>query len=269
MSDRIQVATDGVVATLSLTGPNGVNTMDEDFFHDLADVVAGLEADDAVRAIVVRGTGGHFSYGLDLPALAPKLAGLRDAGVRERLGFRDYILRGQQGMRALAACAKPTIAAIDGWCIGGGLGLAAACDVRVAGPSARFSLREGKVGVVADMGSLQWLAGVVGEGHLRQLALTARDIDVAWAERIGLVNEVHADPDALFAAARELAEEMAANSPVVLRGIKDVLEDARRDRVDRGLRAVAEWNGAYLPGRDVTEALQAFAEGRQPVYVGA
>jgi enoyl-CoA hydratase len=269
MSTRINVAVDDSVASIELTGPAGFNTMDEQFFYDLAGVVAGLDEDDAIRAVVIVGAGGHFSYGLDLPALAPKLAGLRDAGVRERLAFRDFILRGQQGMRAIAACTKPTIAAIDGWCIGGGLGLASACDVRIATTSARFSLREGRVGVVPDMGSLQWLAGVVGEGHLRQLALTAGDIDAVRALRIGLVNDLYDGSEALAAAARALATQMATNSPVVVHGIKDVLEDARRVRIDAGLRAVAEWNAAYLPGHDVAEAMTAFAEGRSPVYVGA
>ncbi|GAB4008879.1 crotonase/enoyl-CoA hydratase family protein [Nocardioides ultimimeridianus] len=269
MSARMSVVADGPVATLLLTGPTGTNAMDEQFFYDLATTVEGLDADEGVRAIVVRGTGGHFSYGLDLPSLAPTLVGLRDAGVRERLAFRDFILRGQRGMRAVATCTKPTIAAIDGWCIGGGLGLASACDFRIATSRARFSLREGRVGVVADMGSLQWLAGIVGDGHLRQLALTGADVDAARALRMGLVNDVYDDADTLTAAARDLALEMTASSPIVLRGIKDVLEDERRSRIDRGLRAVAEWNAAYLPGQDVTEAMQAFAEGRRPVYVGA
>lgn len=267
--DRVRVARDGDLATVTLTGPGGVNTMSRSFFDELPDVVADLEQDDDVRAVVFTGDGGHFSYGLDLADLAPVLAGMQGAvGARERLGFRDFVLAGQQSMRAVAACTKPTVAAVDGWCIGGGLALASACDVRVATAGARFAMREVRLAVVADMGSLQWLAGIVGDGHLRQLALSGAPLAADRAERIGLLNEVVADSAALLPAARGLAATFTANSPLVLRGIKDVLEAERRARVDAGLRGVAEWNAAYLPEHDLGEAVRAFAEGREPVFAG-
>ena len=130
-------------------------------------------------------------------------------------------------------------------------------------------MREVKVAIVADLGSLQRLAGIVGEGHLRELAFTGKDIDAARAEKIGLVNDVHPDQDAVLAAARELAAEIAANPPLVVQGTKDVLGHEREQRVADGLRYVAAWNAAFLPSKDLGEAVAAFMERRPPRFTGA
>ncbi|HEX4058120.1 MAG TPA: enoyl-CoA hydratase-related protein [Galbitalea sp.] len=160
------------------------------------------------------------------------------------------------------------MSAIDGWCIGGGIDLVAATDIRLATSSAKLSVRETKVAIVADLGSLQRLVGIIGDGHLRELALTGGDIDAARAERIGLVNTVYPDAGALHAAALELANEIAANSPLVVRGVKDVLDAERAPRVEAGLRFVAAWNAAFLPSKDLGEAFAAFAERRPAEFTG-
>ena len=142
----------------------------------------------------------------------------------------------QAAVTALAECTKPVIAAVSGWCIGGGLDLIAAADIRLASEDAKFSLREAKVAIVADIGSLQRLPGIIGEGNLRELAFTAKDIDAARAERMGLVNEVFADQEAVLAAAHAMAREIASNPPLVVQGIKDVLEQRTSPAVADGLR---------------------------------
>ena len=147
------------------------------------------------------------------------------------------------------------IAAVSGWCIGGGVDVVAAADIRLASADAKFSVREVKVAIVADLGSLQRLAGIIGEGHLRELAYTGKDIDAARAEKIGLVNDVYPDQDAVLAAARELAAEIAANPPLVVQGVKDVLGHEREREVADGLRYVAAWNAAFLPSKDLGEAV--------------
>jgi enoyl-CoA hydratase len=192
-----------------------------------------------------------------------------DALAGPRTDFLGKIRILQQSVTAVAACRKPVIAAVSGWCIGGGVDVIAAADIRLASADAKFSVREVKVAIVADLGSLQRLAGIVGEGHLRELALTGKDIDAARAEKIGLVNDVHADQDALLAAARELAAEIAANPPLVVQGTKDVLGHEREQRVADGLRYVAAWNAAFLPSKDLGEAVQAFTERRPPEFTGA
>lgn len=265
----LDVARDDHVATVTLAGPDGKSVMDEAFFLGLEATFVALDAEEDVRAVVLTGAGGNFSYGLDLKqafeTFAP-LLGRTDAG--PRVEFLQLIRRWQATLDAVARCRKPTIAAISGWCIGGGIDLAAACDVRVAAQDATFSVREARMAIVADLGSLQRLVGIIGDGHLRELALTAEDFDAARAERIGLVNALHADADATLAAAQEVAARMAANSPLVLQGVKDVLDAERGPRVEAGLRYTAVWNSAFLLSDDFQEALGAFMERRPPDYKG-
>ena len=267
----LQVERTGHIAEVTLLGPGKGNAMGPDFWRELPEVFASLDADTDVRAIVLTGSGDHFSYGLDLPAmmgdLGPALGG-GTAGAAERTALLGSIRRLQAAITAVAECRTPVVAAISGWCIGGGVDLIAAADMRVASADARFSVREVKVAIVADLGSLQRLTGIIGDGHLRELALTGKDIDASRAERIGLVNDIYPDRDATLAAVRELAEEIAGNSPLVVRGVKDVLNHDREPRVEAGLRYVAAWNSAFLPSQDLTEAVTAFAERRAPRFTG-
>ena len=150
--------------------------------------------------------------------------------------------------------ARPTIAAIHGWCIGGGVDLITAVDIRYASADAKFSVREVKLAIVADMGSLARLPQILSDGQLRELALTGKDIDAARAEKIGLVNEVFADAEATLAAAHATAAEIAANPPLTVHGVKEVL-DQQRSAVSASLRYVAAWNSAFLPSKDLTEGI--------------
>ncbi|MBB3051077.1 enoyl-CoA hydratase [Prauserella isguenensis] len=264
------VRRDGHVAEVTLLGPAKGNAMGPDFWRELPLVFRALDADPDVRAIVLTGSGQHFSYGLDLNAMLPGwsefLAGDAQAGPRTR--FLDEVRTMQEAVSSVAKCRTPVVAAVAGWCIGGGVDLIAGADIRLASADARFSVREVKVAIVADIGSLQRLGAVIGEGHLRELALTGKDIDAARAERIGLVNDTYADRDALLAAARALGAELAANPPLVVRGIKDVLSMGTEQQVDAGLRYVSAWNAAFLPSKDLGEAVQAFLEKRPPHFTG-
>ncbi|AXB48406.1 crotonase/enoyl-CoA hydratase family protein [Amycolatopsis albispora] len=266
----LKVDRDGHVAEVTLLGPGKGNAMGPDFWRELPLVFRALDADPEVRAVVLTGSGKHFSYGLDLPAMmpnwAPLLAG--DALAKPRTAFLDEIRVLQDAVTSVARCRKPVVAAVSGWCIGGGVDVISAADVRLASAEAKFSVREVKVAIVADLGSLQRLATIVGEGHVRELALTGKDIDAARAERIGLVNDVYPDQDAVLAAARELAAEIAANPPLVVQGTKDVLSVNTERQVADGLRYVSAWNAAFLPSKDLAEAAQAFLERRAPQFRG-
>lgn len=267
----LRVERTGQIAEVSLLGPGKGNAMGPDLWRELPEAFATLDAEPEVRAIVLTGSGEHFSYGLDLPAMMGDLApalGSGTAGASARTELLETVRRLQAAITSVAKCRTPVVAAVSGWCVGAGVDLIAAADVRVASADAKFSVREVKVAIVADLGSLQRLAGIIGDGHLRELAFTGKDIDAARAERIGLVNDVYPDRDAALAAARELAEEIAANSPLVVRGVKDVLDHDREPRVEAGLRYVAAWNAAFLPSEDLTEAVTAFAERRPPRFTG-
>lgn len=254
------------IAEVTLTGPGKGNAMGPDFWRDLPVVFDILDGDDDVRAVILRGDGPNFSYGLDLPAVMGDLVAGDAAADRARL--LDTIQRMQAAVTRVQTCRKPVIAAVRGWCIGGGLDLIAACDIRLCSADARFSLREARMAIVADIGSLQRLPPIIGEGHTRELAYTGKDIDAQRALRIGLVNEVYDGADGLLAAARALAAEIAGNAPLAVQGSKRVLNETQGKSVEEGLRYVALWNAAYLHTEDLGEAMRAFVEKRPPEFKG-
>lgn len=260
------------VAVVHLCGPGRGNMMGLAFWAELPQLFGALDADDSVRAVVLAGEGKSFSTGLDVQEVLGSWLGKLGPGAPAQAAQRSQlhgIIRGlQDSVTSLASCRKPVIAAVHGWCIGGGVDLISAADVRLASQDARFSVREARLAIVADVGSLQRLRGIIGEGQLRELALTAKDIDAQRAEKIGLVNDVFADQEALMAAALAMAGEMAANSPLAVAGTKMVLNEEREENIARGLRHVALWNSSFLHSEDLIEAVTALGEGRPGVFTG-
>jgi enoyl-CoA hydratase len=268
--ESVTVDIEGHVAQVTLVGPGKGNAMGPAFWAEIPEVFANLDADHNVRAIVLTGSGRNFSYGLDLPAMGGTLSGVLggDGSVRPRADFHATVLRMQGAITAVADCRTPTIASVHGWCIGGGVDLISAVDLRYASADAKFSVREVKLAMVADVGSLARLPLILNDGHLRELALTGKDIDAARAEKIGLVNDVYDDAEASLAAAHRTAAEIAANPPLTVRGVKDVLDQQRIARVSESLRYVAAWNAAFLPSKDLTEGITATFEKRKPQFTG-
>ena len=262
------------VAQVTLLGPGKGNAMGPAFWAEMPVVFGELDADPEVRAIVLAGSGKHFCFGLDLLSMGGSLPSVdgsgsgNEASAGPRAKFHTELKRLQASISAVADCRTPTIAAIQGWCIGGGVDLISAVDIRYASADAKFSVREVKLAIVADVGSLARLPYIISDGHLRELALTGKDIDAARAEKIGLVNEVYPDPEAALAAAHATAAEIAANSPLTVRGVKYVLDEQRIDQVAASLRYVAAWNAAFLPSRDLKEAVTAMFEKRPPNFTG-
>jgi enoyl-CoA hydratase len=265
MSEHLSVAVADHVATVTLLRP----TMPPAFFAAIGEAFRALSADREVRAVVVRSSAKGFSFGLDLPAAFQEHGALFAGGTAaNRNELLALIRRLQASFEAVASCPVPVICAVHGSCIGGGLDLAAACDVRLCSAEAKFSLREVKVAIVADLGSLQRLPPIIGVGHTRELAFTGKTIDAARAERIGLVNEVFATPEELFAGAAAMAREIARNPPLTVRGVKDVLAHSEGRPVAEGLEYVAAYNSAFLASEDLGEAMAAFLEKREPNYRG-
>jgi len=273
MGDTYQslaVDVDGHVAQVTLLGPGKGNAMGPAFWAELPSAFASLDADPDVRAIVLTGSGRNFSYGLDLPAMGDTLSPMLADGAlaKPRAEFHTRLRSMQQSITTVADCRTPVIASIHGWCIGGGVDLISAVDIRYASADAKFSVREVKLAIVADVGSLARLPLILSEGHLRELALTGKDIDAARAEKIGLVNDVYADAEASLAAAHTTAKEIAANPPLVVQGVKDVLDEQRTAQVSASLRYVAAWNSAFLPSKDLTEGITAIFAKRAPEFTG-
>lgn len=268
--ESVAVDVDGHVAQVTLLGPGKGNAMGPAFWAELPVVFDALDADPQVRAIVLTGSGKHFSYGLDLAAMGGTLASVMADGAtaKPRADFHAHLKTMQQAITTVADCRTPVIASVHGWCIGGGVDLISAVDIRYASADAKFSVREVKLAIVADVGSLARLPLILNDGHLRELALTGRDIDAARAEKIGLVNDVFDDAEASLAAAHATARDIAANPPLVVNGIKDVLDEQRTAAVSASLRYVAAWNSAFLPSKDLSEGITAMFAKRPPEFTG-
>jgi enoyl-CoA hydratase len=243
------------------------------FWSELPVAMAELSEDPRVRTVVVAAKGPHFSVGLDLKAMASVLgeganSQARSSRAARAASARLEIKRMQASISSVADCPKPVVAAVHGYCIGGGVDLVTACDIRLASEDASFSVRETKMAIVADLGSLQRLPRIIGAGHLAELAFTGKDISAARAQQIGLVNEVLPDAGAVVKGAQEMAAEIASNSPLVVQGTKTVIRAADRAAIAEGLDYVAVWNSGFLQSDDLTEALTAFMEKRAPKFTG-
>jgi enoyl-CoA hydratase len=274
-SEVLTVERDGAVATLWLDRPEARNAMGPDFWADLPAVMGELSDDPQVRVVVIAAKGPHFSVGLDLKAMASLLMSGSDAGTGAKpsraslaASSRRQIFKMQASISSVADCPKPVIAAVHGYCIGGGVDLISACDIRLASADASFSVREVKMAIVADLGSLQRLPGIIGSGHVAELAYTGKDISATRAREIGLVNDVAPDPESVHKAAQELAVEIASNSPLAVQGTKAVLRASEDQSVAEGLDYVATWNSGFLQSDDLTEALTAFLEKRPGKFTG-
>jgi len=265
----VRVRFEGHLAEVELLGPGKGNAMGPDLWRELPQAMAAVNAHGEARAAVLYGKGDHFTYGLDLPGmmgeLGPHLTGGKAAQRLQLLGLIEEL---QGAIQAVADSRVPVVSALWGWCIGGGIDLVCATDVRVAAADARFSVRETRIAMVADLGTLQRLPRVVGPGHARQLAYTGEDIDADRALRIGLVNDVLPDAAATLAHARQLASRIAENSPLAVQGAKKVMDWSADRPVKDGLDYVAAWNAAFLASDDLGEAMQAFLEKRAPVFRG-
>lgn len=250
---------DGIVVLTLDRADLSVNALGRPVLGELQEIVERLSFEPPQGLVIRSGKPASFVVGADLNEFAAYEA----SGT-----VLDVIEYGQRVFQELARLPCPTVAAIHGACIGGGLDLAAACDVRLASADAKISLREVKVAIVADLGSLQRLPAIIGQGHTRELAFTGKTIDAARAMRIGLVNDVLATPEELSAAAEAMAREIAGNPPLTVRGVKDVLAAGEGKTAAEGLAYVAAYNAAFLASEDLGEAMAAFLQKREPQYKG-
>lgn len=252
------VALDGPVARIDFNRPERANALTLAMWHELGAAFRWADASTAVRIVVLAGRGRHFSAGIDLEFLAELRAGLGEAGPgRQQEALRETILGLQATVTAIEDCRKPVIAQIAGACIGGAVDIACACDLRYASADARFSVKELDLAIVADLGTLQRLPRLVGDGVARELIYTAREFGAEEAARIGFVSAVLPDAAALAARVAEVAAAIAAKSPLAVRGVKHALAYSREHGVADGLAQVAALNASLLLAPDVAEAVAA------------
>ncbi|MGD2061434.1 MAG: enoyl-CoA hydratase-related protein, partial [Acidimicrobiia bacterium] len=251
--EHVEVEKDGHVATLWLNRPEKLNALSEDMWADIPTAVDELDADDQTRVIVLAGRGDAFTVGIDINMLS----GLQPTGASPAVGNLELyrtIKRLQRTVSCFAETTKPVIAAVHGYCLGAGTNLISACDIRLASADALFSIRETKMGLVADIGALQRLPAIVGNGVVAEMAMTGSDYPAEWALDQRLVNQVFPDAEALMAGATELAKRIAANSPLVTQGIKQILQANDGRTIEQALDYMAQWNSSFLISNDLTEA---------------
>jgi enoyl-CoA hydratase len=258
------------IAWVFLNRPEKKNAMNPPAWQEIKQIFADIDKDPDVRAVIIAAKGPCFSAGIDLIGMMPELPELMDptqkGGVKWKLIPKIKDL--QDAISCIEWCRKPVIAAIHNYCIGAGLDMTTACDIRLATEDAIFSLREAAVGFVADVGVLQRLPLIVGQGHARELAYTAKNISAARAKEMLLVNEVYADQATLMENAEKMALEIAANSPLAVQASKDVLNYGIGRTVDDGLNYVASISANIIPSDDLMEAVTAFTEKRKPKFTG-
>ncbi len=247
----------GGVAHLEMNRGDKANAMSPDFWADLPRLAGELGRDPSVRVVVLSGRGKHFSGGMDLGAFQGILGLTSAEPGRGAEALYELIRRFQAALSSLEELRVPVIAAIQGVCLGGGVDLACACDIRIASAEARFGIEEIEIGMAADVGTLQRLPRLIPPSIVRELAYTGRRFSAEEARSWGFVNAVHDSPEATLAAALDLAREIAAKSPLAITGIKRAVTYARDHSVADSLDQIALWNAGALRPEDLMKAIQA------------
>ena len=253
------------VAHIRLNRPEALNTMILPFWRDMVAVFDAVDSDAAVRAAIISSTGRHFTAGLELSVMGSFADREGDAGRRgERL--RRSVLDMQESFSVIDRCRVPVIAAVQGACIGGGVDLISACDIRLCSADAYFRIQEINIGMAADVGTLQRLPHLMPAGLVRELAYTGRPLSAEEAHAVGLVNSVHDDAEVLLAAAMEMGADIAAKSPLAITGTKQMLNYARDHSIDDGLNHIATWQAAMIQTEDVARQIKANAAKTQAEF---
>jgi len=262
----IEVSTEDHVATVALNRKESLNALSMELATEITQVFHEVGGIDDVWVVILKSNARIFSAGLDL----------KDAMSRGMIGnprnMLDIPLHDKdifECCHAIEECKKPVIAAVNGMCVGAGLDIISSCDLRLCTEDASFSLREARIGIVADMGVLQRLPFIIGQASTRQMAYTGRFFSAAEVERMGLVLEVCPDQDALMTAAQKLAEEIKESAPLAVQNTKEVLNYSRFASIRDGISLAVHKNMLLLNSDDCREAMIAFAEKRKPNFKGA
>ncbi|OVA09620.1 Crotonase superfamily [Macleaya cordata] len=262
----VQKSPNSPVFHLLLNNPSLRNALSLDFFSEFPKALNSLDQNPNVGVIILSGHGDHFCSGIDLKFLNSNTNFQSNDHGRTRERLRREIKGLQAAITALERCRKPVIAGIHGGCIGGGIDLVTACDIRYCTEDAFFSVKEVDLAITADLGTLQRLPSIVGYGNAMELALTGRRFSGPEAKVLGLVSRVFSSKDALEQGVITVAEGIAMKSPLAVIGTKEVLLRSRDMSVDQGLDYVATWNSAMLPSDDLTEVVSAQIQKRKPTF---
>jgi len=257
----IEVAKKDGFSTITLNRPDSLNAINNKMRQEIVSALNDFVDDDSVRAVVFTGNGRAFCSGVDLK---------EDKGIKDRIPLdarRRFKLGGNEPFNTIGQYVKPTIAAVNGFAVGGGCELALACDIRLASETAKLGQPEAKRGIIPGSGGTQRLPRIVGQAMAKELIFTGKLIEAREAERIGLVNHVYA-PEKLLGEAEELARTIAKNAPVVIMLAKSAIEKALDVDLNTGLYYEKEISTIAHYTDDKEEGLRAFIEKREPKFIG-
>ena len=256
------------VAHIQLARPEAFNSMPRAFWNELPELVRDIDENAKARAIVISSTGKHFTAGMDLSVFTDGESITASGGDQysRAEAFRQFVLTLQNSFSCLDNARMPVIAAIQGGCIGGGVDMVSACDIRYATEDAFFQIHEINIGMTADVGTFPRLCNLIPQGWVRELAYAGRRLPAQKAKEIGLVNDVFATQEAMLAHAMELAHEIAAKAPVAVAGSKRMINYARDHSISDGLDYIATWQAGMFSPPHMMEAFAARAQKREPNF---
>ncbi|MBI5505867.1 MAG: crotonase/enoyl-CoA hydratase family protein [Deltaproteobacteria bacterium] len=254
------------VAHVQLSRPQAMNSMTRGFWRELPQIVRSIDREGTARAIVLSSTGKHFTAGMDLSVFAsgPDLSS-KEPG-RARANLMRLVLRLQQTFSCLDEARVPILAAVQGGCIGGGVDMVSACDMRYATRDAFFCIQEINIGMTADVGTFPRLGYCMPQGLARELAYTGRRLKAGEAAACGFVNALFDDHAELLDAVTGIAVDIARRSPLAVWGSKEMLNYGRDHTIADSLRQIAVWQTGMFQPADMKEAFVAKSEGREPAF---
>ncbi|GAA0189497.1 crotonase/enoyl-CoA hydratase family protein [Fulvivirga kasyanovii] len=265
--NHFKVEIENKIAHVVFNRPEKANALHMEAWKEMKTTFDKLSQSDHVRVIILSGEGKHFCAGIDLELLM-SVGALKDVSCSGKRSekVRELILTLQECITAIEKCSKPVLAAIHSGCIGGGVDIVSACDMRYCTEDAYFTIKEIDLGMVADLGTLQRLPKIISPGMAAELAYTGRKMTGKEALNTGLVNHCYASKEKMMEGVMHIARAIAAKSPISIRGTKEVLRYTRDHSVDDALNYMSTWNAAMLLSNDLLETFNATMEKREPKY---
>lgn len=256
------------VAHVKFCRPDKRNSMTPEFWNELPRLIDKLDSSGEVRVIVLSSTGPHFTAGMDLSVFAEASANSIDANNPQvrAAKFYETVKRLQHSFTCLAQARVPVLAAIQGGCIGAGVDLATACDMRYASKDAFFTIQETNIAMTADVGTFPRLSQLIPDGIVRELAYTGRGMPADEAHRWGLVNTVYDSHEEMLEGIMHIANAIAAKAPMTIFGCKKMIQYAQDHTVADTLDYVGIWNASFFNKAEIMESMKAKQERRAPKY---
>ena len=265
---QLDIVLEGKILVAYLNRPRKANALNRELWFEIEKLANWVHECPDIRALILAGHGNHFTSGIDFSLIQDMSSQFQNKpqGIRQEWLYRE-IRKLQDAFTALENCSKPVLAAIHGSCIGGGVDLISACDMRYATEDARFCIKEIDLAIVADIGTIQRLPGIIGEGMARELALTARPFSGQEAKDIKLVNRIYPSKEEMMHEVQQIAQCIAEKSPLTVRNTKRTFVFGRDHSVQEGLEQVAQLNAGILFSADSIEAMTSMMQKKKPSFL--